>query len=204
MKVIVSTICCCLFALWLAQPVHAQAQIATYSSSTGDSGTQQDGLKGQVSTVRVETVNVLVREGKTLEGPRVVREIASYDQKGRKIDSVAYPAADSAMVGNNQQYLYDANGNIIEMVVLGDKGHILNKEKYEYQFDEFGNWKKMTVSIAVYENGIVSYEPFEITYRTITYYNDQPAPKIITAPIVTPRSSASKAATASGQPPSNH
>lgn len=178
MKVILSSVCLFLFALALAQTIRAQDHVVSYSSSaTGDGSTQQDGLNGKVRRVRVETVNLLVREGKTIEGPRVVREITSYDQTGQKIDSVAYPAADSTVVGNKQEYQYDADGNIIEMVVRGDDGSILNKEKYEYQFDEFGNWKKMTALFAVYENGTVSYEPFEITYRTITYYYGQAAPR---------------------------
>ena len=202
MKVIVSTVCLFLFALGLAQTIHAQDQVVSYSASaTGGGSTQQGGLNGKVRKVRVETVSLLVREGKTIEGPHVVREITSYDQKGQKLDSVAYPAADSTVVGNKQEYLYDANGNIIEMVVRGDDGYILNKEKYEYQFDEFANWKKMTASFAVYENGNVSYEPFEITYRTITYYG-QPAPKVITSSTVTPSSNTSTKPTASS-PPSN-
>ena len=53
----------------------------------------------------------------------MVREITTYDQKGQKIDSVAYPAEDSTVVGN-KQYLYDAKGNIIEMVLRGDDGSI--------------------------------------------------------------------------------
>jgi TonB family protein len=200
MKVIIFTVCFCLFALVLAQAIQAQGQIASSSASaTGGGGSrQQDGLNGPVRRVRVETVNLLLKEGNTVEGPRVVREKTTYDQKGQKIESVAYPAEGSAVVGK-QQYLYDAKGNIIEMVLRRDDGSILNKEKYDYQFDEFGNWKKMTASIVVYENGNVGYEPFEITYRTITYYYGQQALKVITAPTVTPVSKTSTTATASGR-----
>lgn len=199
MKIIIFTVCSCLFALGLAQTIQAQDQIANSSASApgGRGSRQQDRLNGQVRRVRVETVNLLVKEGKTVEGPRVVREITTYDQKGQKIDSVAYPAEDGTVVGN-KQYLYDAKGNIIEMVLRGDDGSILNKEKYDYQFDEFGNWKKMTASIAVYENGHVAYESFEIKYRTITYYYGQPARKVITAPTVMPISNTSTTATAGG------
>ena len=199
MKVIIFAVCFCLFALGLAQTIQAQDQIAHSSASApgGGGSRQQDSLNGQVRRVRVETVNLLVKEGKTVEGPRVVRAITTYDQKGEKIDFVAYSAEDSKVAGN-RQYLNDAKGNIIEMVLRGDDGSILNKEKYDYQFDEFGNWKKMTASIAVLENGKVGYEPFEITYRTITYYYGQPAPKVITAPTVPPISNTSTTATASG------
>ena len=56
------------------------------------------------------------------------------------------------------------------MVLRADDGSILSKEKYDYEFDEFGNWKKMTSLVAIYESGKLTYEPVEVTYRMITYY----------------------------------
>ncbi|HEX8117816.1 MAG TPA: energy transducer TonB, partial [Pyrinomonadaceae bacterium] len=44
---------------------------------------------------------------------------------------------------------------------------------YAYEFDAVGNWVKMTTSVAVLEGGKVSFEPSEVTYRTISYYLDQ-------------------------------
>ena len=185
MKVIRFTICVCLFAVGLAHTVQAQNQTGYSSTSvtSGDAIKQPSGLNGPVRRVRAETVTLMVKDGKTVEGPRLVREITTYDQKGQKIDSVVYPSGSSTVVGN-KQYLYDARGNIIEMVSRGDDGSILGKEKYDYQFDDFGNWKMMTASFAVSENGSVSYEPFEITFRTITYYYIQPAPKVTIRPNV--------------------
>ena len=183
MKTLILIVCICLFDLGVAQTIHAQKQIANSSATPTNSvgSRQQDGLNGQVRRVRVETVALLVKDGKTVEGPPVVRGITTYDLRGQKIDSVPYPADESIVVGNKQQYLYDANGNIIEMIMRADDGSILNKVKYDYEFDEFGNWKKMTASIVVYENGKIAYEPFEITNRTITYYYGQPPPKTIAA-----------------------
>jgi TonB family protein len=185
MKILILIICVCLFHLGFAQTIHAQKRTTnsstTATNSAGDR--QQDGLNGQVRRIRVETVSLLIKDGKTVEGPPVIREITTYDPRGQKIDSIAYPADESTVVGNKQQYLYDARGNITEMVMRGDDGSVLNRVKYDYEFDEFGNWKKMTGSIAVYENGSVGYEPFEITKRTITYYYGQPLPKAITASV---------------------
>ncbi|HKC64263.1 MAG TPA: TonB family protein, partial [Pyrinomonadaceae bacterium] len=48
-----------------------------------------------------------------------------------------------------------------------------SKEVYSYEFDAFGNWTKMTTSVAVIEGGRVSFEPTEVTYRTISYYLDE-------------------------------
>jgi protein TonB len=44
---------------------------------------------------------------------------------------------------------------------------------YAYEFDAFGNWTKMTTSVAVIEGGKISFEPTEATYRTISYYLDE-------------------------------
>ncbi|MCM3874040.1 MAG: tetratricopeptide repeat protein [Pyrinomonadaceae bacterium] len=197
MKVIIFSLCFGLLGLGLAQTTRAQVQTANSSASTTDGGgaTQPDRLNGLVRRVRVETVSLLVKKGITVEGPRVVREITTYDLKGQKIDSITYPAEDRRLVGN-KQYVRDAKGYIVEMLLRGDDGSIINKERYDYQFDEFGNWKQMTASIAVYENGKVDYEPFEITYRTIGYYYGQPAPRVITAPTAMPISNTSTTETA--------
>ena len=199
MRVLILIVCVCLFEVGVAHTVHAQNQIPkTTPPATNSVGSrQQDGLNGQVRRVRVETVALLVKDGKTVEGPRVVRGITTYDARGQKIDSVDYPAGESTVVGDKQKYVHDDRGNIVETIMLGDDGSILSKVKHDYEFDEFGNWKKMTASIALYENGNLSYEPFEITNRTITYYYGQPAPKATTAARVPPISNTKIIANAS-------
>jgi len=122
----------------------------------------------------------LVKDGKTVEAPRVLREISTYDLKGRKIDSVAYPVEGTTLPGK-EQYQYDDKGNIVEMVLRADDGSILSKEKYDYEFDEFGNWKKMSSSVGVYESGKLSYEPVEVTYRMISYYYNEVIDKVATS-----------------------
>src|SRR5437867_2876879 len=100
--------------------------------------------------------------------------------QGRKLDTVAYPVENATPTGK-EQYGYDDKGNIIEMVLRADDGSILSKEKYDYEFDEFGNWKKMTSSVGVYESGKLSYEPVELTYRTISYYYNEAIDKVATS-----------------------
>ena len=198
MKAILFIICFGVFAAGSARTIHAQNQMANSAApATSVGGSRvQDKLNGQVRRVRVEIADLVVKEGKTVEGARAVREISTYDQRGQKIDSIVYPVNEPSVVGK-KEYLYDNRGNVIEMVLRGDDGSILNKEKYDYQFDEFGNWKKMTASVALYENGIVSYEPIEITYRTITYYFGQLAPKAM-PPAVIPQPITSTTASATG------
>jgi TonB family protein len=148
----------------------AQTNTTATPVAGGTSGTrEQDGLKGPVRRVRVEKANVVTRNGKQVELPKSLIEVSTYDATGRKIDSVAYPV-EGATAPGKEEYKYDDKGNIIEMTLRGNDGSVLSQEKYTYDLDEFGNWKKMTTAIAIYENGAISYEPTEVTYRTLTYY----------------------------------
>jgi TonB family protein len=148
----------------------AQTNATATPVAAGASGSrEQDGLKGPVRRVRVETANIVTRNGKQLELPKSLVEVSTYDATGRKIDSVAYPV-EGATAPGKEEYKYDDKGNIIEMTLRGNDGSVLSQEKYTYEHDEFGNWKKMTTAIAIYENGTISYEPTQVTYRTLTYY----------------------------------
>lgn len=165
------TLSLCLFVLGVSLSIEAQNKaLSTPVSTPAESNNRvEDGLNGPVRRVRLETAQVLVKEGKSVEGPRQLRGIATYDPRGRKIDTVAYPVEGDSLTGK-EQYRYDEKGNIIEMVVRDVDGSVLSKETYKYEFDSLGNWNKMTTSVALYENGTVSYEPTEVSYRTIAYY----------------------------------
>jgi TonB family protein len=147
---------------------------AAQTNATGSR--EQDKLSGPVRRVRVETANIVTKDGKQVELPKSLKEVSTYDVGGRKIDSVAYPVEGASAPGK-EEYKYDDKGNVIEMTLHGNDGSVLSKQKYTYEFDEFGNWKKMTSAIAIYENGAVSYEPTAVTYRTLTYYYGPTMPK---------------------------
>ncbi len=68
------------------------------------------------------------------------------------------------------------------MILLNDDGSLMSKETYKYEFDFAGNWNKMTTSVAVVDSGKMSFEPTEITYRSIMYYLDENMVKMATAP----------------------
>ncbi len=167
-----------LLTLSLSPVATAQQQRIKPASVTPTSDRELDGLQGPVRRVRVETAKITVKEGQFVEGPRVLRETATYDPKGRKIDSVAHPVEGTTLPGK-EEYRYDENGNIIEMTLRGDDGSILSKETYQYELDQIGNWKKMISSVAIYENGKLIFEPIEITYRTIAYYYGQAVDQLV-------------------------
>jgi len=157
----------------------------------------RDGLTGPVRRVRTEVVKLSNETGKTAEGKRAVLEVVSYDLKGTKVENQYFPIAGANLTGK-EVYKYDDKGNISEMTLLNTDGSLLSKEVYKYEFDFAGNWNKMTTSVAVIEGGKMSFEPTEITYRSIMYYLDenmmkmaQPASQPAAPPAVQPNTLAS-------------
>ena len=132
----------------------------------------RDGLVGPVRRVRTEVVKLSNETGKIAEGKRAVLEVVSYDLKGNKVENQYFPIAGANLTGK-EVYKYDDKGNISEMTLLNADGSLLSREVYKYDFDFAGNWNKMTTSVAVIEGGKMSFEPAEVTYRSIMYYLDE-------------------------------
>ncbi len=132
----------------------------------------QDGLVGSVHQIRTETVKLINRAGKLVEGPRQLMELATYDMKGSRVESAHYLVAGSSYNGR-QEYEYDDKGNISGATFRDANNSVLAKETYKYEFDAVGNWTKMTTSAVVSEAGKETPRPDEVTYRSITYYFDK-------------------------------
>ncbi|HKS29321.1 MAG TPA: TonB family protein [Pyrinomonadaceae bacterium] len=169
---------------------------------------EQDGLNGPVRRVRTETAKLSSKNGKLVEGQRVTLEVAAYDIKGAKIENAYYPVSGAAVTGK-EVYKYDDKGNIVEMTLQDEKGTLLSKETYTYEFDQFGNWVKMTTSVAVIENGKLTFEPTEVTYRAITYYLDEATLAKMSQPaqapaVTTPANTGGTAGTAANTPATNN
>lgn len=145
-----------------------------------DSTKEQDGLVGSVRRVKTETARIELKDGRSVEGPPQLVEVTTYGIKGNRVENTSYPIADR-LVGK-EEYKYDERGNITEMTVRDDRGSIINREAYAYEFDKFGNWTKMITSLVVFENGELKREPVEVTYRTVTYYFDDTVAKIVEEP----------------------
>jgi protein TonB len=167
------------------QPASSPAVVETDRS--------RDGLVGPVRRVRTEVAKLSSETGKLQEGKHAVLEVLAYDIKGNKVENQYFPIAGSNLTGK-EVYKYDDKGNISEMTLLNTDGSLLSKEIYKYEFDFAGNWNKMTTSVAVIEGGKTSFEPTEVTYRSIMYYLDenmmkmaQPGP----SPAAQPNSSSS-------------
>jgi TolA-binding protein len=164
--------------------VPTQAQIASVPARPAitilDSTKEQDGLVGSVRRVKIETARIEFKEGRPVEGPTQLVEVTTYGIKGNRIENTSYPIGGS-LVGK-EEYKYDDHGNITEMTVRDDRGAILSREAYSYEFDKFGNWTRMVTNLVVFENGELKREPTEVTYRTLTYYFDDKIAKIVDEP----------------------
>jgi tetratricopeptide (TPR) repeat protein len=166
--------------LTFAVPSQAQDPNVRASITVLDSTKEQDGLLGSVRRVKTESAKIELKDGRPVEGPAQLVELTTYGIKGNRIENTSYPLK-GGLVGK-EEYKYDERGNITEMTVRDDRGAILSREAYSYEFDKLGNWTKMTTSLVVFENGELKREPIEVTYRTVTYYFDDTVAKIVEKP----------------------
>jgi TonB family protein len=154
-------------------------QPPTTSVKADENDRARDGLVGPVRRIRSEVVKVMTTDGKIVEaGKRALLEAAEYDLKGAKTVNQYFPVSGSTPTGR-EVYKYDDKGNISEMTLSGNDGSLISKEVYKYEYDSLGNWTKMTTSVAVVENGSITFEPTEVTYRTISYYLDATMAKML-------------------------
>ena len=163
--------------LLTSSPTFAQSLTAKSSgfqpnADAVESDRTKDGLSGPVRRVRTEVVKLATVDNKTVEGKRSLLEVVAYDIKGNKVENQYYPIVGSTLTGK-EVYKYDEKGNISEMTLLNSDGTLLSKEIYKYEFDFAGNWNKMITSVAVIDGGKFTFEPTEITYRSIMYYLDE-------------------------------
>jgi TonB family protein len=184
----------------------AQATVPVSSApAVVENDRTRDGLAGPVRRVRTEIVKLSSETGKLAEAKRTVLEIVAYDIKGVKVENQYFPIAGANLTGK-EVYKYDDKGNISEMILTNEDGSLLSKEIYKYEFDFVGNWNKMSTSVAVIEGGKMSFEPTEVTYRSIMYYLDekmlrmaQPAAAPASSPAVSPAGSSNNASSPAGE-----
>jgi periplasmic protein TonB len=164
--------------LLFAAPASAQTNVTAKAGNAPavnapvESDRSRDGLIGPVRRVRTEVARLVNSDGKQAEGKHSLVEVASYDVKGNKTENQYFPIAGATLTGK-EVYKYDEKGNISEMTLLNPDGSLLSKETYKYEFDFLGNWNKMTTSVAVVDGRGITFEPTEITYRSIMYYLDE-------------------------------
>ena len=179
------------------------------TSPVEESDRLRDGLTGPVRRIRTAVARLSSESGKLQEGKHAVLEVVSYDIKGNKVENQYFPIAGASLTGK-EVYKYDDKGNISEMTLLNADGSLVSREVYKYEFDFAGNWNKMTTAVAVIEAGKMSFEPTEVTYRSIMYYLDenmmkmaQPATQPATQPAAQPVAQSTALQNSSSPMPAN-
>src|SRR6478672_7570612 len=79
-----------------------------------DSTKAQDGLKGSVRRIKIESAKLEFKKGQLFEGPRQLVEVTTYDVSGKRIENVSYPVANTSV--GKEEYKYDDRGNMVEMI----------------------------------------------------------------------------------------
>src|SRR5215213_5008153 len=156
----------------------AKAGNAPAVNAPVESDRSRDGLIGPVRRVRTEIAKLTSSDGRQAEAKPVVVEIVAYDIKGNKVENQYFPVAGATLTGK-EVYKYDEKGNISEMTMLNADGSLVSKEIYKYEFDFLGNWNRMTTSVAVVDSRGITFEPTEVTYRSIMYYLDENMVKMV-------------------------
>src|SRR5690242_3726459 len=157
----------------------AKAGNAPAAGPAVESDRSRDGLIGPVRRVRTEVAKLSTADGRQAEEKHQVVEIVAYDIRGTKTENQYFPIAGATLTGK-EVYKYDDKGNISEMTLLNPDGTLLSKEMYKYEFDFAGNWNKMTTSVAVVDARGITFEPTEVTYRSIMYYLDENMVRMVT------------------------
>ena len=177
-------LCLLVFGVATSSQTRAQNGLTAKAGSTSavtapaETDRSRDGLIGPVRRVRTEVAKLSNADGRMAESKHVLVEIAAYDIKGNKIENQYFPMAGATLTGK-EVYKYDEKGNISEMTLLNPDGTLASKEIYKYDFDFAGNWNKMTTSVAVVDGRGVTFEPTEVTYRSIMYYLDENMVKMV-------------------------
>ena len=160
-------------------PVTAKASNVPAQPAVAETDRLRDGLIGPVRRVRTEVAKLSTLDGRPVESKHVILEITAYDLRGNKIENQYFPIAGATLTGK-EVYKYDDKGNISEMTLLSSDGSLVSREIYKYEYDFAGNWNKMTTSVAVVDGGRLTFEPTEVTYRSIMYYLDENMVKMVT------------------------
>ena len=192
----------------LSTAVSAQSPLTAKAGSSSaapavETDRSRDGLIGPVRRVRTEVAKLVNADGRQSESKHVLVEIAAYDIRGNKTENQYFPIAGATLTGK-EVYKYDEKGNISEMTMLNADGSLLSKEIYKYEFDFLGNWNKMTTSVAVVDARGVTFEPTEVTYRSIMYYLDENMVRMVTPGAAPTSQPVAPVANTAANPPANN
>jgi len=172
-----------------SKPIRSQAETTT--------DRDRDGLAGPVKLILIEDVMLVEKDGHPAEDQHAV-SAAKYDEKGSKTgqapatvyfdggyavtqhDPGLKPSSkEASTAGSSNKWIKDYNdrGFVIEKRLIDGKGNENEHDKIGYESDSHGNWVKRTTT-RIAKDGSVS--DAEVSYRTITYYDEAASTPVAT------------------------
>jgi len=96
------------------------------------------------------------------------RIVYAYDSKGQIAFETVFHADNS--IRRKAHYIYNSNGVLIKEFSFIDYNKFAHTYKYEYEFDETGNWSKQIKFQQMRIKKKLAFIPIETVYRTVDYY----------------------------------
>ncbi len=97
------------------------------------------------------------------------RKVYVYDEKGNRTESATY-IQNAKQASLRIVAVYDDKGNVIEETIYMANTAVGEKWSYAYEFDLNGNWIKRKRLEWVTKDGKSYFEPYDVSYRSITYF----------------------------------
>lgn len=102
-------------------------------------------------------------------GALSITDVSKFDPKGNRIEWSRYTSRGE--LNFRKTISYNDRGQETELTYFRDDGSISEKYSYtDYVMDSQGNWIKRVESKWITKNGKSYFEPYQVTYRKITYY----------------------------------
>jgi len=93
------------------------------------------------------------------------------DERCRIVESNLYKEDDK--LENRLTTSFDKKNNIVEQIAYSPDDRPIEKTKYEYEYDNNGNWTKQNIYEWTFRDGDSPYKLTKIKQRTITYSNSK-------------------------------
>jgi len=106
------------------------------------------------------------------DGSQGNRNVTTFDEKGNKVKWELYTAEGELNFSSTSKF--DDKGNEIEVTYYHANGTMSERYSHtDYEFDAAGNWIKRKTLKWTTKSGQSIFEPYEITYRTISYHDSK-------------------------------
>jgi hypothetical protein len=145
-----------------------------YPQTPPPPGPDSTGQASSVAVLHFKHISIYQATGNRTEeeiyandGTLFRKDTYTYDADGNKKETMHYDNQGTLL--GKQIFTYE-KGVLISQTEQDGKGCVTGRETYTHEFDKTGNWIQRTTSKITLKDNKEVVEPFEITYRKITYY----------------------------------